>query len=153
MLKKLSTLIIIVTIFSSCNSELEPVNLGVDKCSFCHMVIIDARYSTSVLAPGGQTFKFDDLECMLKYSGIYLRDVTDFYVSIYDRPYEPMIKCSDAYFLKDEIFPSPMNSGYAAFSEEANTRKIADSLHIKILTWEEIKINELKRETTTDIEK
>ena len=145
--KNVAFVVIITSILSSCNTDLEPINVGTDKCDQCNMTIIDDRYAAACKTPTGQTFKFDDLHCMMEYSNKVVANVTEYYVAIYNRPFEPLVSCDEAYFIKNEIFPSPMNSGYAAFIDENYAKSIADSLDTNVLRWLDIKKIEWKENT------
>ena len=124
-------------ILDSCVHEVAPVNYGEDPCAYCEMTIMDERYASAIL-DGSNTIKFDDLSCLLNFAKENPSGNYQYYVSIYNAPLEPMALCEEAFFVHDEIFPSPMNGGYAAFRDEATTKLLADSLGIPMLRWKDI---------------
>ena len=50
--------------FSSCSTDPQPIQFGVDNCDFCKMTVSDQRYGAELVTKKGRAFKFDDIHCI-----------------------------------------------------------------------------------------
>ncbi len=102
-----------------------PLRTGVDVCPYCHMTILDARYSAQVITSTGRVFFYDDPGCLLDqlagHGGpqITAREVyvADFASS--ERNRAAFVAAERALFLFHERIRTPMGSGLLAFSAAA----------------------------------
>lgn len=108
----------------SCSSEPEPINYGHDECEFCRMQITDSKYGAEIVTGKGKIYKFDSVECLVEFALVknLIGDksnsllVTDFSIP------ETFIDATNALYLKNDNFRSPMGLNVMAFG-------IEDSLH------------------------
>ena len=52
---------------ASCSTGPEPIAYGHDGCAYCEMTIMDQRYGTELVTDKGKIFKFDSVECLVRY--------------------------------------------------------------------------------------
>lgn len=125
---------------TSCTSEPEPINYGKDACANCKMSIVDNRFGCELVTEKGKAFKFDDLHCLVSYVKINQVNENDLkYLVVSDFLNPPyFLNIKDAYFLKSELFKSPMRGDVAAFKSKqvAGNGKPKDA---RVLTWEGMK--------------
>ena len=125
---------------SACKPEFEEISYGHDACAQCKMTILDKRYAVEVITKKGRAYKFDDLACMKKYiqeehidnNGLLV------YVANYKNPNGKFIDARQAFFLHGEMFKTPMNGDYAAFSSK-ETAKEVEKNNEELLTWDSLK--------------
>ena len=107
-------------IFTSCNTQPQPINYNNDACNFCRMTIVDQRYGTEVVTKKGKVYKFDSIECMVNFifsekrlneNEIHSFLVTDFSGNTM------FVDASSAYFLQSKELPSPMGMFLSAFKK------------------------------------
>ena len=139
-----NSLLLIWAIFiaSACSIETEPINYGIDNCTFCKMTIMDKKFGTELVTLKGKVFKFDDLSCMSKYmktADLHEADCKHVVVSSYNKP-EAFLDLKEAFFIQSENLPSPMLGNIVAFESKSSAQKFVsrDSL-AKNVTWTEIK--------------
>ena len=122
---------------SSCTGGFEAIDYGHEACSYCKMTIMDKRYAAEVLTKKGKTYKFDDISCLKKYikeEKLTESELTVF-VADYNNPGSQFLDARQVVYLHNEIFKSPMNGNFAAFSKAENARPLEDSLHTGLLKW------------------
>ena len=125
---------------SACKPEFEEISYGQDACTQCKMTILDKRYAVEVVTKKGRAYKFDDLACMRKYiqeehidnSGLLV------YVADYKHPDGKFIDGRHAFFLHGEMFKTPMNGDYAAFSSKEAAKEVEEN-NEALLTWDNLK--------------
>jgi copper chaperone NosL len=125
---------------SACKPAFEPINYGHDACMHCKMTILDKRYAAEILTKKGRTYKFDDIACLRKYIKEENLTETDLmiFVADYNNPDNNFLDARAVVYLHSEIFKSPMNGDFAAFSTAQNATPLKDSLHIGLLTWDNL---------------
>ena len=137
-MKTLIATLSMVVLLSSCSGGFEPINYGKDACAHCKMTIVDDRYASELVTPKGKPYKFDDISCMKLFITEQKIDAkSQFFISNFAKPGET-IAAEHAIYLKHEVFQSPMNGNYAAFSSKAEANDLTDSLGIRQLNWESI---------------
>ncbi len=137
-MRTLMTVFLMAVLLSSCSGGFEPINYGKDACAHCKMTIVDNRYAAELVTPKGKPFKFDDISCMKRYISEQKIDAkSQFFTSNFSKPGEP-ISAENAIYLKHDVFQSPMNGNFAAFSSKAEANDLMDSLGITELNWESI---------------
>jgi copper chaperone NosL len=138
MKKTISILFLFTSLFlSSCTGGFEPIVYGHEACSYCKMTIMDKRYAAEVLTKKGKTYKFDDISCLKKYIAEEKlpESAIAVFVADYKNPGSQFLDAREVVYLHNEIFKSPMNGNFAAFSKAENARPLEDSLHTGLLKW------------------
>ncbi|MEM3997123.1 MAG: nitrous oxide reductase accessory protein NosL, partial [Pyrobaculum sp.] len=99
----------------STGEEVPDIRLGVDKCAYCQMVIVDKRFA-ALYKYGSRWLKFDDLICLIDFlkSVNRLNDFSSAYV--FDYVSGNRLRASNAYFVVQKKIPTPMGSGILAFA-------------------------------------
>ena len=59
--------LVILFILASCSIEKSEIRYGEEVCDHCHMVIIDSRYGSELLTDKGKAYKFDAIECLIRF--------------------------------------------------------------------------------------
>lgn len=118
---------------------LPEVRLGVDKCAYCGMIIVDVRFA-ALYYDGRRWEKFDDVLCLLDFLRAVdkLGDFGNAYV--HDYVSGAVVKASDAYYIINKQIPTPMGSGILAFADRNTASKYG-----KVLTATEL-INKYQQE-------
>ncbi len=119
------------------NADAPPkIAYGRDECAECGMIINDERYAAALrVIVGGraQDLLFDDIGDMLDYEREHAGqvDVTRRYVHDFEE--RVWTSASDARFLRNERYHTPMGSGIIAFAAEpaAEKRQASDGGRVK----------------------
>lgn len=136
----LLVLLILLFNISGCKTGPEPINYGHDECEFCRMQITDNRYGSEIVTDKGKVFKFDEVGCMIEYAMVknFIGDanqkflVTDFAVP------ETFIDATDAFFVQNDNFRSPMGSNVSAFASEISRQKFVAENGGSLLYWVDV---------------
>lgn len=135
-------LIILMVIFliTGCSVKPEPINYGIDACSYCNMTIVDKTHASQVVTKKGKQYKYDAIECMANDLLIKNNeaDLAVMQVSNYSQPGE-MIKTSEAYFFISKAIKSPMGANLTAVSTGEAAEKIIAEQGGTRISWEELK--------------
>jgi copper chaperone NosL len=122
-----------------------------DACASCRMLISEHRYATELIDHGGETYKFDDIACMLRFAhsrGIE-RSGAKFYVTDYTSGSD-WIDASAAYFVRlRSSVSSPMGSGYVAFRDVGSTSGQKEDP----LTFDELWVRVVSASATSAVER
>jgi len=101
---------------------------------------MDDRYASELVTAKGRAYKFDDVLCMKQYMvEEQVQNNKMLFVEDYRRSLTEPLDATKAVYLKHEFFTSPMNGNYAAFANEADARRLMDSLNVRALSWENLK--------------
>lgn len=120
-----------------CSRSFEPISYGKDACAHCKMTIMDKRFAAELIDDKGKVFKFDDIICMRQFMKATPQSPKNLcFVNDYLEGDAVVLDASKAVFLKHDLFKSPMNGNYAAFSTQADAQHLKDSLQQNLLTWE-----------------
>ena len=137
-MKKLSLLLSIMWLISSCTPTPEPIEYGSDMCDFCKMSIVDAQHGAELVSTKGKVFKFDAIECLIGYSKENKETKYAFeLVNDYSTPKE-LIDASQSIFLISEKLSSPMGANLTAFGNRKNAEEMLMAKGGKLFTWEEL---------------
>jgi len=123
-----------------CGSNPEPINYGHDECEFCRMQISDNRYGSEIITDKGKVFKFDEVGCMIEYAMVknLIGDANQkFLVTDFAKP-ETFLDATNAYFVQNENFRSPMGSNVMAFDSEVSRQKFAAESGGSLLNWVDV---------------
>jgi copper chaperone NosL len=102
----------------SCSASPEPIQFGRDGCYSCKMTIVDQRFGAELVSKKGKVFKFDDISCMLAFRGsgeVPPSEIGHELLVDFGLP-GSLVDASKATIVKSENIKSPMNGGFAAFS-------------------------------------
>lgn len=116
-------------IFSACarsGSDLPAIHYGRDACARCGMIIGEERFASGYIGTDGETVAFDDLGEFLAAVSKDPALVAKSYV--HDAQDGRWLRASQAVFVKLSGLATPMGSGYAAFSSEAEAKDYARRL-------------------------
>lgn len=126
----------LLVLFSSCQNEVSPIEVGRDHCDFCKMGISDVRFSSALLTQPGKTLKFDDLRCLLNYIQVDKSiKVKEIYVSNFVGKNELML-VSEASFFTSPRLRSPMNGNFAAFANKNDLNTTSQTFAGEEVSWE-----------------
>jgi copper chaperone NosL len=137
---RLIAISVLVSLMVSCSTGPEPIAYGHDGCAYCEMTIMDQRYGTELVTDKGKIFKFDSVECLVRYlkegeadhSKVKLILLTPF-----THP-EMLEDANDSYILHSQGMPSPMGMFLTAFKDEATAQKFRQEKGGKIYSWKEL---------------
>ncbi len=124
----------------SCNSGPQPIQVGVDQCSFCRMSVSDARFACELATVKGKIYKFDDMHCMIAFvnaPGTDKNSIKQFYLADFNESTK-WLNAENAWLLKSEALKSPMGGNTAAFSNADDQKKAAGDFAGDLTTWKEI---------------
>jgi copper chaperone NosL len=121
----------------------EPAAISADDmCAGCKMAISEKRYAAQFIDGDGETYKFDDIGCMVSREdetrnelGIAARFVMD-----YDTL--EWIDADEAFFVHSSELRTPMGSGLAAFKEKARAEAASQKYHGRLVGLDEAKRGE-----------
>ncbi len=125
----------------SCKAGFEPIDYGKEACAGCKMTIVDARYAAELITAKGRVYKFDDVTCMKKYAGAHseLGAGTKYFVAGYVTPDSKFIDATQAVYIQNAFFKSPMNGNTGAFTTSAEAAHLKDSLVANLISWGDIR--------------
>lgn len=135
--------ILILSIFlMTAGCKVEPVALqyGKDHCHTCKMTLTDNKFGAEVVTDKGKVFVFDDTNCMVNFlnSGYLEESEVKFRLIVdYTQPGK-LIPVEHGFFLKSGEIRSPMNSGIAAFENEASMYQFKKKWKAIYLGWGEL---------------
>ncbi|MDO9039729.1 MAG: nitrous oxide reductase accessory protein NosL [Lutibacter sp.] len=133
----LGTIILLVTI--SCKVEPEAIVYGKDQCISCKMNIVDQTHSAQFVTAKGKQFKFDAIECMVKFIGRNSEEkIALTLVADYGNPGE-MTEAEKATYLITPAIKSPMGANLSAFSVKSTAEEFQQKHSGEIFTWELLK--------------
>ena len=137
-MKKLSLLLSMLWLISSCTPTPESIEYGSDMCDFCKMSIVDAQHGAELVSSKGKVFKFDAIECLIGYSKE--KEGTQFafeLVNDYSTPKE-LIDAKQSTFLISENLSSPMGANLTAFGNKKNAEEMLKAKGGKLFSWSEL---------------
>ena len=129
--------LIILFQLTGCKNGPEPINYGHDECEFCRMLITDNRYGSELVTDKGKIFKFDEAGCMIEYSMVknFIGDANQkFLVTDFATP-ESFINATNAFYVQNDNFRSPMGSNIMAFDSEISRKKFVAESGGTLLNW------------------
>ena len=129
--------LIILFQLTGCKNGPEPINYGHDECEFCRMLITDNRYGSEIVTDKGKVFKFDEIGCMIEYAMVknFIGDANQkFLVTDFATP-ESFINATNAFYVQNDNFRSPMGSNVMAFDSEVSRQKFVAESGGSLLNW------------------
>jgi len=140
MTKKLFAIIAFVFLMASCSVGPEPIAYGHDGCTYCDMTIMDHRYGTELITDKRKVFKFDSIECLVRYlkeGAAEQNNVKLLLLTPFNFP-ETLEDANHSYILHSQGMPSPMGMFLTAFKDEATVKKFQQENGGTIYTWQEL---------------
>lgn len=138
-MKKLSLLLSMLWLISSCTPTPEPIEYGSDMCDFCKMNIVDAQHGAELVTSKGKVYKFDAIECLIGYSKEKKDTQYAFeLVNDYSSPKE-LIDAKQSTFLISKNLSSPMGANLTAFGNKQNAEEMLGAKGGKLFSWTELK--------------
>lgn len=135
-----SCLIVAVAVLASCQKQtVEPVALAPnDMCAYCKMAISEKRYAAEFMDSEGQTFKFDEIGCMINFikEKKNATKVTTYFVMDFDE--RQWIKADDAHYVSSSELATPMSGGIIAFKNESKAEEAISKYHGKLIRFEDL---------------
>ena len=132
--------LLVTTLFPSCNSGPTPIALGKDNCQFCKMTISDIRFGAEIITQKGKVLKFDDPQCAISFLNSNKEMKTglqEIYFTDFNNTHA-LIPSKNALFLKSEILRAPMGGSFAAFNSLDNLKKVMQEYPGSIVHWTDI---------------
>jgi len=124
----------------SCKIQPDPIKLGRDNCHFCKMTISDIKFGSEIVTKKGKVYKFDDTQCMISFlqtNFLEKKEIGQLYLVDFSGSHV-LLKVSDAYVLKSDLFATPMKGYYAAFSNSKAMQQIQMQYKAKKVSWNEL---------------
>ncbi|TDQ16561.1 copper chaperone NosL [Algoriphagus boseongensis] len=139
-MKRIFLLLAILSAVASCTVEPRPILYGEDGCHHCKMTLVDPKYGTELVTQKGKVLVFDDLNCMLNYMNSPEGMEQEYkHLLVVDYLQEGvLLEAKDAFYLKSEVFKSPMVSQIAAFKDYDQLKKIKQESGGIYLAWGEL---------------
>lgn len=131
----------------ACNPEPEKVIFGSEFCHQCAMGIHDHRYGGILLTKKGKSYKFDSLECLLRFEKNKLKKTEEVKARYVFNTFKKgeLIRLEHAHFLKIKKMRSPMGAGIWASDSAEEISKAKGEYDGEILDW-------LQLQNTLDIQ-
>ncbi len=101
------------------NTKKEPLPLQEIKkdkfiyCSDCKMMVKNLRYSAQVVIPGGRTYFFNDVSCMIRWVDKQKYKDNELVIFVYVPECSCYIDAEDAWYVRDGL--TPLGYGVVAF--------------------------------------
>lgn len=131
-------LVLFISFLCSCTIEPEPINYGKDDCQYCKMKLMDKKYGCEIVTVNGKIYKYDDLNCMIRYvkdNAIDTSTIKLFLVIDFANETE-LIDAKTALYFESENLNSPMRANTAAFSSKADHEKFINNLNGGAVNWD-----------------
>lgn len=134
------TIFILGIVLSACSVKPEPLVMGKDACHSCKMTLVDNKFGAEIVTKKGKIYKFDDLNCMLKFYNAgheSKENISNCLVAVYTDPTQ-LIDATNAFYVESELVKSPMAANIAAFSNMQEMEKFNVEWKGKTLAWSEL---------------
>lgn len=138
---KYITILFAVVLLVSCSPKSEPIDYGNDVCDFCKMNITDNKYAAELVTSKGKVYKFDSIECLFQFKDFEFKSDDEIHselVNDFSNPGE-LIDLRKAFFLKSDVFRSPMGMNVLSVSSEVKLSEIKSQHGGQVLTYSEVR--------------
>jgi len=135
------TILFAALLLVSCSPKPEPIDYGNDVCDFCKMNITDNKYAAELVTSKGKVYKYDSIECLFQFKDLEFKSDDEIHselVNDFSNPGE-LIDLRRSFFLKSEVFRSPMGMNVLSVSSEEKLNEIKSQHGGEILTYNEVK--------------
>ena len=112
------------------------IRYGEEPCAQCRMLIGDARYAAVVVTAAGETRKFDDIGCLIRYRAQHPEPSQAVWVRAYG--IDEWLAAGEAVFVHSAELATPMGSGIVALANEAEAREVARETSGAIVPFDEL---------------
>lgn len=135
---KLAATTVAVSLFlimaSGCNTSPKPIAYGEVDCHTCKMKLVDNKFGVEYINENGKAYIFDDAVCAETFAGENDVAPGKFYVADFANP-GSLVDAGSAFYIRGGKIQSPMGSGIAAFSTEADAERTAKETGAEITRW------------------
>ena len=130
----------LIFIFTSCDTQPEPLITGKDVCSSCKMPVADIKFGAEIITEKGKVYKFDDVICLLNFmnKGISSKEKIKNILAVNYSINQKLMNVNESFFLVSSQFRTPMNSGVACFESRKEAESHQTNFPGKILNWQEL---------------
>jgi copper chaperone NosL len=138
---KYITILFAALLLASCSPKPEPIDYGNDICDFCKMNITDNKYAAELVTSKGKVYKFDSIECLFQFKDLEFKSDDEIHselVNDFSNPGE-LIDLKKAFFLKSDVFRSPMGMNVLSVSSEEKLNEIKSQHGGEVLTYSEVR--------------
>mgnify|MGYP005834866263 CR=1 FL=1 len=138
---KYITILFAVVLLVSCSPKSEPIDYGNDVCDFCKMNITDNKYAAELVTSKGKVYKFDSIECLFQFKDLEFLSNSEIHAELvndFSNPGE-LIDLRKAFFLKSDVFRSPMGMNVLSVSSEVKLSEIKSQHGGQVLTYSEVR--------------
>ncbi len=142
--------LLIISVFTACTPEPEPIFFGEDQCIYCKMIISDRKYGAELVTQKGKVYKFDSLECLTAYilkRQVETERIHSMWAVNFSRT-DKLLDVNKGIFLHSDRLHSPMGLNLSAFSTRDDAEEMRDSHGGQLLSWQEVQ--ELVKEKWID---
>jgi copper chaperone NosL len=126
-----------VFVVASCDTGPQPLVYGKDACHTCKMTLVDNRFGAELITSKGKVFKFDDVNCLVRFYKSGEVDAQSILITDYSKPGELIDATLATYVMSDDV-RSPMASNAAVFANKEEAEKFNVTLKGKLMTWNDI---------------
>ena len=125
---------------SSCGGKPEPINYNNDECEFCRMQISDNRYGAELVTDKGKVYKFDSIECLIEFAMVknFIGDANQKFLVTDFATLEIFIDATNAFYVQNDNFRSPMGLNVSAFESEISRQKFVAESGGSLLNWVDV---------------
>ncbi len=138
----LNIFIFLLLVLNGCQTDPEPIHYGSDACSMCKMIIVDAHFGTELISSKGKIYKFDSIECMIRYLNKSESSITynnRILVTDHSKP-NTFVEAQSAKYLHSEKLPSPMGESLSAFENKDSVQVYFNRFGGEQLSWEDVRV-------------
>ena len=126
----------ILFLFAACSPKPKPIEYGVDKCDFCRMTIVDAQHGAEVVTTKGKVYKFDAIECMVRYVGEKGENTfSSFWVNDLTTTAGELVDATSCTYLISQNVPSPMGAFLSGFAEKETAKEWQQEKSGELFDW------------------
>jgi len=118
-MKKIIIVFPLIALLIGCSPEPQPIDYGNDVCEFCKMNITDDKYAAELVTHKNKIYKFDSIECLFQFKKGFIKneEIHSEWVNDFSQPGK-LIDLTKAYFLKSNVYRSPMGMNVLAVESE-----------------------------------
>jgi copper chaperone NosL len=142
-----STVLVLLLVMTSCQTNPEPIQYGKDACHHCKMTMVDQKFGAEVVTSKGKIFKFDDVNCLLSFLNegqVKKEYIAHCVITDFSHP-GAFIDVKSARYLKSVQISSPMASNIAAFEQQIDLDSYNEAWHGVELTWDQLTTPAVKK--------
>lgn len=136
---RISLIILFAILLFACTPAPEPIDYGNDICEFCKMNITDNKYAAEIVTHKNKIYKFDSIECLFQFKKSFINkeEIHSEWVNDFSHPGK-MIDLTKAFFLKSNLYKSPMGMNVLAVESDVILNEIKSKDGGVTLTYSEV---------------